>query len=342
MLHIFCGSSPSDKLQEMIQAFSRSYPDHQFVCSKTLSPLPWGDSVLIAIDIDPDTGSDFEILRLIKKAREISPNYFYGAKAALICTSPTMLHSKTFASKVAFLTNAMGLTFVGKPLVESLTDYRNFINKQKMIDATLQEICLHDCTDLGVRLSQLELPLSTKKITAVHTSRPEVSNTYALMKAVLDQLPVETSTFSLAGQSLMDCRGCPHTLCMDLSSRGRCYYRGDILEQVFDSLLSSDTLMIACPNYNDSMPANYFAMVNRMTYIYRSRDLRHKNIYAVIVSSNSGSDMVASQVISAFCFNKGFRLPPYFALIEQACDPLSILEKDHIQSTIQRFADQIG
>ena len=89
------------------------------------------------------------------------------------------------------------------------------------------------------------------------------------------------------------------------------------------------------------MPANYFAMINRMTYIYRQKDFSDKYLYAIIVSANSGFDMVAGQIISAFCFNKGFRLAPNFALMEQANEPLSILNLPHIKQSMSKYAKDL-
>lgn len=341
MLHIFCGSSPSLKLQSMIQSFCSAYSDIRYADPDALPCLEANDSILFAIDIDEWTGIDLEILLLIKKAAQQSSNYFYGVKGALLCCANSMLHTKTFCSHIALLINRLGLSLIGKPMVEALPNYRNFINKQKLLSLPLEEICLSDCAHLGQRLYKAELPFSCTKIIAIHTSRPELSNTYALMSNILNCLPCEKKIFSLFGEKIMDCRGCLHSVCMKLSSDGRCYYQGDILDEIFQNLLVSDTLMIACPNYNDSMPANYFALVNRMTYIYRAQDLSQKNIYAIIVSSNSGSDMVAAQVISAFCFNKGFRLPPYFTVMEQACEPLSILNEVDIETVISNFIDKI-
>ena len=136
----------------------------------------------------------------------------------------------------------------------------------------------------------------------------------------------------------MDCRGCDFDQCMAFANNGRCYYEDDNLNEVFSSIETSGALVIACPNYNDSMPANYFAMINRMTYVYRTKSFLDKYIYAVIVSSNSGFDMVAMQIISAFCFNKGFRLPAYFALMQQANEPLSILKNENLEKITKKYA----
>ncbi|MDO4720254.1 MAG: NAD(P)H-dependent oxidoreductase [Peptostreptococcaceae bacterium] len=341
MLYVFCGDSPSDKLQQMTEQFCLPYSCVRRVRKGSLPVISKSDKILIAIDIDEFSGSDIPLLELIAAARRQSDHYFAGAVGAILCCGFSMLYTKTFASKIAFLCNGMGLAFIGKPVVEALLEYRNFMNKQKQLPLPLKEICLQDCKILGERLSDFRSDFRPHRITAVHTSRPEVSNTHALMNEILSRLSAYKTTFSLHGKSIMDCRGCLFNQCLSLSSKGRCYYSEDILDEVFRDLVDSDSLMIACPNYNDSMPANYFAMVNRMTYIYRSQDLSQKSVYAIIVSSNSGSDMVAAQVISAFCFNKGFRLPPYFALTGQACDPLSILSQEGIEASIEEYASRL-
>jgi hypothetical protein len=63
------------------------------------------------------------------------------------------------------------------------------------------------------------------------------------------------------------------------------------------------------------------AVINRMTALYKRVKFGDKTLFSVVVSGNSGSDCVAKQLIGALNINKGFRLPPYFALTATANDP---------------------
>ena len=341
MLYIFSSDSPSIQLSEMINAFCHSYSDFKFVTLDNLPSLKQHDKVLFAWEADI-CGVDTSILKLIHKAYLSSPKFFSGCKGSILCFSKTIFYTKYFSSHIAFLTNNMGLEFIGKPMVEAVESYNNFKNKQKLNNISLKQLCLEECMNLGKRLKNDKHELhQNPKITAVHASHIDRSNTYALMKLILDNLSIEKSIFSLAEERIMDCRGCDFEQCMNFSNHGVCYYEGDKLKDIFKSLDSSQALIVACPNYNDSMPANYFAMINRMTYIYRQKDFSDKYLYAIIVSANSGFDMVAGQIISAFCFNKGFRLAPNFALMEQANEPLSILNLPHIKQSMSKYAKDL-
>ncbi|MBP2026735.1 multimeric flavodoxin WrbA [Acetoanaerobium pronyense] len=342
MLHVISKTNHGDNLKKMIEASSKVFEEASYLNLDEFYTLKTGDIVLFALQPDKN-GIDYEVLSFFERARNTSKDFFKGTFGAIICYSENEFYTKHFSSQIAFLANLMGCEFIGKPLVEAISNFENFRTWQKVYSLTLEEICLRECEKNGNRLknykSKLENPF--KKITSVHASSPHKSNTYALMDMVIKDLNIETEVFSLAEKKIMDCRGCYFDECMAFAVKDRCFYENDSLNYIFDSINNSDALLIACPNYNDSMPANYFAMVNRMTYVYRTKDLSDKYIYSIIVSSNSGSDMVAMQIISAFCFNKGFRLPPYFSLFEMASDPLSILQKKGIEKKAESFAMNI-
>ncbi len=341
MLYIFSSPAPSISLGEMINAFCHSYEGFSFVALDSMPMLKKNDHILFAWESNI-CGVDTSILELIHKAYTISPKYFYDAKGAIICFSKTIFYTKYFSSHIAFLSNNMGLEYIGKPIVEAIESYNNFKSRQKINNISLKELCLEECMLLGKRLRDDKFIKSEHStITAVHSSHIDRSNTYALLERVLKRIDTKKTIYSLAGEKIMDCRGCDFDQCMNFSNHGICYYEGDKLKDIFKSLESSQALIMACPNYNDSMPANYFAMINRMTYIYRQKDFSDKYLYAIIVSANSGFDMVAGQIISAFCFNKGFRLAPNFALMEQANEPLSILKQSHIEESIKKYAKDI-
>ena len=67
----------------------------------------------------------------------------------------------------------------------------------------------------------------------------------------------------------------------------------------------------------------------------------NKEVYALVVSGYSGGDIVAEQILDAMNCNKNFILPPYFALIETANDPKSILQNAGIEDRAARLAKYI-
>ena len=99
--------------------------------------------------------------------------------------------------------------------------------------------------------------------------------------------------------------------------------------------------VLLCPNYNDALSANLTAFINRLTALFRKNQFYEKSIFALVVSGYSGGNIVAEQVISAMSMNKTFRLPPYFAMLETANNPASILEVEDIQKKASAFAENM-
>ena len=102
----------------------------------------------------------------------------------------------------------------------------------------------------------------------------------------------------------------------------------------------ADAIVWICPNYNDAISANLMAVINRMTLFIAKAPLS-KTVFAIIVSGNSGGDSVARQLIGAMNINKGFRLPPHFALHATAHDPGEIWQVSGIGAKAAAFAAEI-
>ena len=87
--------------------------------------------------------------------------------------------------------------------------------------------------------------------------------------------------------------------------------------------------------------ANLTAAVNRLTALYRAASFEDKAVFAIVVSGYSGGDLVASQVVSALCVNKGFRLPPGAILMETANDAGAALRLPGMEGRLDRFAENL-
>ncbi len=83
------------------------------------------------------------------------------------------------------------------------------------------------------------------------------------------------------------------------------------------------------------------AVINRMTVLYKRVKFGDKTLFSVVVSGNSGSDCADKQLTGALNINKGFRLPPYFALTATANDPRSIMNVLGIDKKAKEFAGNI-
>ena len=75
-----------------------------------------------------------------------------------------------------------------------------------------------------------------------------------------------------------------------------------------------------------------------MTALYRTTPFTDKAVYALVVSGYSGSDIVASQVVSAMCMNKGFYLPAGACLMETANTAGEALSLPGIEDRLVDFA----
>ena len=73
-------------------------------------------------------------------------------------------------------------------------------------------------------------------------------------------------------------------------------------------------------------------------------DILHdgKRLFGLIVSSYSGGDLLARQLISALNMNKSFFLPPHFCLLETANERGSLIRLPGIARRAHEFAAQLS
>ena len=93
---------------------------------------------------------------------------------------------------------------------------------------------------------------------------------------------------------------------------------------------------------NDALGAGLTAMINRLTSLFRKKPFYDKQLFALIVSGYSGSDLVARQLIDALSMNKGFTLPGNFALTATANLPGSIDRITGIEEKARRFGEYLS
>ncbi len=270
----------------------------------------------------------------------VRPDGFNGAVGALIVESDNDLHSKTLAAKIVFDLNQMGMTFIGRPLVEVTQSKKNFRHSQK--DKSFDEAFLLECKKLFTRLLiHSSIPKKGYKLLVLHASGNN-SNTLMLWNMVKEQLEnCEINEIQIENGAVHDCIGCSFKVCSHYGERSSCFYGGVITDEVFPAILSADKIVLLCPNYNDALTANISAMINRLTSLYRHNNFYDKAVYAVIVSGYSGSDALAKQLICALNMNKAFMLPPNFALMEIANDKGEINTVSNINERARDFARRI-
>lgn len=289
------------------------------------------------------SGVNLEYYSLLKKIR-LDPHLLDGCMAGVIIDSAGEFYTKSVARELVLAANMAGCAFPGRPLVEGTGTLHNFNVQAKIRGTGQMEAYLASARELVERL--LETPLhtagKTPHLLALHAGNATTSNTLGLWHMVRAHLgDAVFREISLRDGEVWDCRGCSYDTCRHLGEEGKCFYGGVITRDVYPALQACTGLVMICPNYNDAVGANLTAFINRMTAIFNVRRFYDTDLYGVIVSGYSGSDIVAQQLISSLCMNKSFRLPARFAMMETANDPRSIFSVPGIEERAEQFAKHI-
>ncbi len=293
--------------------------------------------------IGRDNGID-ELLIHWKQQSEV--NQLKGVTIAMLVKSNTVFHTKTYARELAWQLNGMGARIIGRPLVELLPFYDNLSTWQKKMDLPKETLYASLVLDLSKRLINTK-PLRYKhpKVIVLHSSDEKTSNTLGLWRLIGKAIEKQSAKIDfkevhIKRGSVTDCIGCPYEVCTSEAKELSCVLGGQFVEEVMPSIAAADVLIWLCPNYNDTIGGDLIALINRMSGLYRTRDLSYKKVYGIVVSGNSGSDTVANQLIGSLVLNKGFQLPPHFCLSEIAAEPLSLLKKAGIDEKVTKFVDE--
>lgn len=341
MIYVIMPGKPSKQLMNMVTAAIENIPT-VIINDENKLPDLTNKRILFAIEID-EHGFNIPLYKILSSLSKRGSRALVKSTAALIIHSQSDLYTKSIAKSVIFTCNQLGCHFIGHSLVEVTKSLNNFLTWQKKYQLSLEEISLILSKKLIQRLIHYSPQIIINpNILTLHSSSKYTSNTLMLWNMVkknlinsqIEELHVENGT-------VLDCIGCPYQTCKHYGLRNSCYYGGVMIQEIHPAIEKADAIIWICPNYNDSISANLMAVINRLTALYRKINFYDKNIFAVIVSGNSGGNTVAEQLINALNINKGFNLPPYFAIMETANDPKSILKVDGIEDKALMFAKNI-
>lgn len=296
---------------------------------------------LYVIQLDA-LGQNNEFYQWLLDKKEQSETYFDNSIIGLIVKSESEFFTKKFSSGAVFLMNQMGARFLGHPVVEFIENYSNLSMWQRSEGLTRDEAVDYLINKLMDKMISFEgMPYREPKILVLHAGTHEKSNTLALWRMVREHLPFDDITeFHVEEGTAVDCYGCSFDTCTYYSFHRSCFFGGVITEELLPLIEASDIIVWICPNYNDAISAKLTAVINRLTVLYRRLSFKNKKIYSLIVSANSGSDSVASQLIDALVINKGFQLPPKFTLTALASEQGSIYKVPSIEEKAKAFAKQ--
>ena len=253
-----------------------------------------------------------------------------GTVGAVLVEGEGPLFTKGIARKIVFAANRAGCAFPGKPLVEATGDLYNFNTLAKIRGLDNYSAYEESAVNLVDKLEHFhESKIENPRVLAIHASNRRTSNSLMLWNMVKMGLVgrCDIEEISIRDGEIVDCRGCGFDTCNHFGEKGECFYGGVVVEKVYPAIMECTHLVLVCPNYNDAVGANMAAMFNRLTALFYSSDFSDKRIYSLIVSGYSGSELLAEQIIGAMNLNKGFMLPPRFAMMETANDPRSIVDR---------------
>lgn len=340
----------SRRLAEIVkQTLAKIKPKEIIETAEQLHPMQ-NQRILFAIVLG-SSGINLEYYRMLKKIR-LNQEMFSGCLGALLVDGMSEQYTKYIARELVLTANMAGCSFIGRPLVEGTASLSNFhiVAEQRNLDA--RGAYLWSAENLFERLLTAEPMRQDKQrhLLVLHASSKKRSNTYALWQLVEDNLrllskdsplPMEIEEISLREKTINDCAGCSYETCLYYGSKGSCFYGGTISEDVYPALSRCTDLLMVCPNYNDALSAYLTAFINRLTAIYLQQRFYDKNIYSLIVSGYSGSDIIAGQLIAGLCMNKSFFLPAHFAMMETAHEQGSLLKIHDIDKKAASFAANI-
>ena len=272
------------------------------------------------------------------------------SEGSVVVDGEDELFTKKAGREMIFMANRSGCAFPGAPLVEATGSLYNFNIRAKIQGIGNQEAYENAVDRLVEKLLAFTgAPAPERgrhRIALFHASSRKTSNTLLLWSLIRRKMEDRAliREVSLRNGTVVDCRGCSYEACLHFGEQGDCFYGGVMVEAGYPAIRESDTLIFACPNYNDAVSANIMAFFNRMTALFRTdfREFAKKRIFALVVSGYSGGDIVAEQVIDALNCNKHFILPPHFALMETANDPGSILQNEGLEQRVEEMAERIG
>ena len=328
----------NERLRETLRIALAGVEHEHVDCSAALPRLA-GNRVLFALALS-DHGLDLEVISLIASLRQ-NPEVMEGATGAIIIDGAGELYTKQTADMLALAANLAGCRFPGKPLVEATGSLDNWNIQSLRRGVSLAGAYRQAARELVVRL--MEFSWQTKErpsVLLLHASDRATSNTLQIGTKIVERLlpSCDIREISLQNGAIYDCRGCSYKTCAHFARQNSCFYGGVITNDVYPAINECDALLLLCPNYNDSVSANILAFINRLTSMLVYNSLYEKQLYAVIVSGYSGSEIIAQQVLGALCLNKTFALPPRFCLMQTANNPGEAMQAEGMMERIDDFA----
>lgn len=337
-LLVLCpGSAAPDRFFKTLEAALHGHP--AAILTHLSQPLE-NARLLFALALDSG-GINHGLTDLLAFLRT-HPACLSGCVGGVLVDGGSDLYTKAAAREVVLAASLAGCAFPGRPLVEGTGTLQNFTVQAKNAACSLERAYCGAAGDLVERILDFAPPRRARpSLLVLHASNHRTSNTLALWSRIRPRLEpfCDLTEIGLRNGTLEDCSGCPYTMCLHYGEQGDCFYGGVMVQEVYPAIRAADGVVLLCPNYNDALSANLTACINRLTALYRTTPFSDKAVFGVVVSGYSGGDLVASQLVSALCMNKGFWLPADFCILETANDAGTALALPGIDDRLAQFAD---
>ena len=281
----------------------------------------------------------YEVLAWLRTREQV----LSGAVGGMVIDADSDFYTKAVARELAVAANRAGCALVGRPLVEGTASLDNYIVQAANLGTDRMGAYKNSARTLVRQLLDVSWePKKHPRLLVLHASNHKTSNTLALWERVKEKLSgMEIREINLRNGTLVDCAGCPYQMCLHFGERGKCFYGGAMVSDVYPAVRWADGILLLCPNYNDALSANLTAFVNRLTSLFRTTRFYDKAMFAIIVSGYSGSDLLAGQLITALNMNKSFYLPGNFCMMETANSAGAALKLPGIEKRLGEFASVI-
>lgn len=334
---VYMAQPSAGRLQTMLAPALTGQP-HSVITTPAQLAACAGARILFAVQLN-EAGLSPGLYELLGWLRT-HPKGLQGSLAAFAVDSPCDLYSKAVGRELALAANRASCTLPGHCLVEAIGSLANFAQRARNAGTDLPGAYRLSLQNLiGTLLAWRPVHAAHPHLVVIHASTRATSNTLDLWAALKAHLPEASfSEFCLRNGTLADCAGCSYPTCLHFGEQGSCFYGGVMVEEVYPALRRANGLVMLCPNYNDALSANLTAFINRLTALFRTGSFTEKQLFALVVSGYSGSDIVARQIVSALSMNKGFILPPNFALMVTANDRGSAMKLPDIEPRLGAYA----
>lgn len=285
--------------------------------------------------------------------------------AGLVVESAGVLYSKQIATELAFALNQAGCGLIGNPLVEATETLKHFPEIQD--DSSDIGLNLPDYDDsdpmlcyikavslLGQRIAgpgfRGKSPLTGRpgqpKILVVKPwgagdeNSLELSNVADLWTELQHRLApfAQIQEYSLRDEMVLGCNDCESHHCGKYVVNRHCFYGAALSREGIYQMAQADALLMLCPSFHNSLHGLQFSLIQQLSPLFVQCEFREKAVFALGVTPYASGDMLANQLISNLCLDYSFYLPPHFALLETAKNPLEAISREGIEERLDKFA----